>query len=65
VKCESKKLKNVYQFKYLGSMFAADGTQMLDVRRRTAMAMRRCGQLRNVFVSEDVSVKMSVIKQRS
>ena len=52
VECEGKKLKNVFKFKYLGSIFAADGSQEHDITRRIALAMQRCGQLRQVFSSE-------------
>ena len=32
--CEGFKLRNVFNFKYLGSIFSADGTHVHDVRRR-------------------------------
>ena len=31
VMCEGEELKNVYKFKYLGAMFAADGLQEHDL----------------------------------
>ena len=49
--CEGKVLKNVFRFKYLGSIFAADGDQRYDVRRRIGLAMARMGQLNQVFNS--------------
>ena len=41
VKCEGRALKNVTRFKYLGSIFSADGCQSYDLRRRIGMAMGR------------------------
>ena len=49
VSCEGNTLKNVYFFKYLGSISTADGIQQQDVKRRVAMEMNRMGQLRHVF----------------
>ena len=46
VKCEGENLGNVYKFKYLGSIFATDDSQMFDIERRVTLAMRRCEQLR-------------------
>ena len=64
VECEGEGLENVFLFKYLGSIFAADGSHGHDVTRRITLAMKRCGQLRNVFSSADVPVatKISIYK---
>ena len=51
VLCEGATLKNVFRFKYLGSIFSADGDHKYDVRRRIGMAMSRMGQLNQVFSS--------------
>ena len=45
-------LKNVFVFKYLGSLFAADGNQKQDIDRRINLGMVRMGQLRQVFNSK-------------
>ena len=64
VHCEGKNLKNVFLFKYLGSIFAADGSHEHDVSRRILFAMARCGELRNIFGSPDVpsELKISIYK---
>ena len=49
VSCENNMLKNVFRFKYLGSIFAADGDHRYDVRRRVGMVMTRIGKLSHVF----------------
>lgn len=41
VYCTNKGLKNVFLFRYLGSIFAADGNQQHDIKRRVGMAMTR------------------------
>ena len=51
VMCEGIKLMNTYKFKYLGSIFTADGNEESDIKRRVAIAMERMGALRNVFDS--------------
>ena len=63
VRCVGKTLKNVFLFKYLGSLFAADGSHKPDVKRRIAMAMNRMGQLRHVFnASLPFNLKMKIYK---
>ena len=59
VRCEGEKLKNVFRFKYLGSIFSADGDHKYDVRRRVGMAMARMGQLNQVF-SSGISFKLKM-----
>ena len=54
VMCEGEKLKNVFLFKYLGSIFAADGSQEPDLKRRIGIADTRMGQLRHLFNSSQV-----------
>ena len=60
VKCESKALENIFLFKYLGSVFSADGSQEHDVTRRITLAMKRCGQLRQVFSSPDIPLQLKI-----
>ena len=63
VKCEGSALANCYKFKYLGSIFAADGDETHDVRRRIGMATSRMGELRHVFNSHiKFGLKMKVYK---
>ena len=40
------------KFIYLGGLLAADAQQDYDIDRRIAMAMSRCGRLRNIFDSQ-------------
>ena len=51
ITCEGANLENVFQFKYLGSLFTADGDHKHDVEKRCTMALSRCGDLRAVFNS--------------
>ena len=60
VLCEGRKLNNVWQFRYLGSMFMANGEQSKDVDRRIAMAMSRCGELRQVFSSDTLPLELKL-----
>ena len=63
VLCDGVALKNVFQFKYLGSIFAADGTNEHDVRRRIALAKQRMGTLRHVFNSSiPLPLKLKIYK---
>ena len=57
VKCGRHELKNVFTFKYLGSLFAADGSQEHDIQRRIAIATTRAGQLRHVFNDKNLDLK--------
>ena len=61
--CEGRPLKNVFLFKYLGSMFAADGTHTHDVERRVELATTRMGKLRHIFNSAvSFKIKLSIYK---
>ena len=60
VKCEGHNLTNVYNFKYLGSIFSADGSHTQGVRRRCALAESRCGELRHVFGSGAIPLKLKL-----
>ena len=64
IKCVKAKLENVFKFKYLGSLFTADGDHKRDVEKRCAMAMSRCGDLRAVFSSKAVPLwlKLKIYK---
>ena len=63
IKCGDATLKNVYVFKYLGSLFTADGDQTQDVGRRIDMASSRMGDLRQVFNSSIAfNLKMKIYK---
>ena len=55
--CEGKPLKNCYLFKYLGSIFAADGSQEHDIQRRIGIVTTRAGQLRHVFNDKSLSLE--------
>ena len=61
--CNGHALKNVFLFKYLGSIFAANGSQEHDLQRRITLAMSRMGQLRHVFNSDvNLGLKMKICK---
>ena len=62
--CEGKPLKNCFLFKYLGSMFAADGSEDADLKRRIGMATTRCGQLRFVLGASNIKMatKLKIYK---
>ena len=64
VECGEAKLGNAAWFKYLGSVFSVDGSQRRDIKRRIAMAMSRCGALRQIFDSKvlDLQLKLSIYK---
>ena len=49
IMCEDSPLENVFKFKYLGTIFAADGRQCYDIDTRITTAKSRCGKLRNIF----------------
>ena len=64
INCEDTPLQNCFSFKYLGSMFSADGDEDKDVARRIAMAVSRSGMLRHVMNSKRIplSTKMKIYK---
>ena len=60
VLCEGEPLDNVYNFKYLGSLFNVNADQVMDVKARIARAMIRCGQLRNILDSDKIGLKLKL-----
>ena len=58
--CEDVKLNNVYMMKYLVTIFTADGDQMKDISARIAQATTRCGQLRHIFNSGSLPLRMKL-----
>ena len=53
-------LENVFKFAYLGTIVAADGNQMYDIKRRIAMATTRCGKLRHIFDSNRITLHLKL-----
>ena len=60
VTCEGQSLVNVFRFKYLGTIFAANGSQHFGIHSRIAMAMERCGRLRSVFDSTFITLNLKL-----
>ena len=65
VLCEGEALVNCYKFKYLGSIFTADGRDDIDIRRRIGMAVSRCGQLRFVLGASNITMETKMKIYRS
>ena len=60
VTCKRKKLENLFIFKYLGTLFAADGRQCYDIKKRIALAMSRCGKLKHIFGSPCITLHLKI-----
>ena len=60
VMCEGQPLCNVFRFRYLGTIFAANASQKFDLDSRIAMAMARCGRLRPVFDSKVITLRLKL-----
>ena len=60
IRCEDTNLENVFKFTYLGGLFAADGKQCYDIKARVAMALNRCGQLRQMFDSPNLTQNLKL-----
>lgn len=48
VYCEGNIIENIWRFKYLGSLFRADGSQMDDVKARLGAATTTAGKMRAI-----------------
>ena len=57
---ENYRTQNVFREKYLGSVFTADADQLHDIKARIAQALTRCGKLRHVFESPDLSITIKL-----
>ena len=64
MQCEDVELDNVWLFKYLGSLFRADGDQKVDVSARIAAATSTAGRMRAIWASKHIplSVKLRIYK---
>ena len=60
VTCEGIPLDNVYNFKYLGTLFTSTADQLRDVKARVAQAMTRCAKLRNIFDAQDIDLNLKL-----
>lgn len=60
VTCEDQPLENKFKFKYLGTIFSADGLQDYDIDARIATAKTRCGKLRSIFDSKHLSLALKI-----
>ena len=60
IHCDGEILKNVFKFKYLGTIFTADAEQKHDIKTIIAKSFSRCGKLRNVFDSQELSTKLKI-----
>lgn len=58
IMCEGVPIDNVAVFKYLGTLFSADGQQIRDINVRIVQAFSRCGELHNVFNSKSLRVRL-------
>ena len=60
IRCEGEELENKFKFKYLGTLFAADGVQDYDIAARINKAKVRCGQLSHIFDSDKLSLELKI-----
>ena len=56
ITCEGRQLDNVFRFSYLGTTFSADSGQMYDIEHHVVMSFTRCGSLRHIFDSKNISL---------
>jgi hypothetical protein len=52
---DGKRLKNVFQFRYLGFLFQADGDRMVALEQRLAIAKTRFGELHEIWRSKRIA----------
>ena len=53
-------IDNVWMFKYLGSLFRADGCHLADIKARIAVAMKTAGQMRNIWASKTTPLNLKM-----
>ena len=58
--CEGKTLENLFLFKYLGSLFSANGEQSHDVDSRITKAKNRCVAFGKIFDCKKLSTELKV-----
>lgn len=60
---DNQPVDNSWRFKYLGSLFQADGYQMPDILTRTVMAKTRSDTLRHIWDAElsmDLKIRLYI-----
>ena len=60
IPCFGVPLDNVFREKYLGTIFTADTNQKHDVKETVTRALSRCGQLRHILDSSDLSLDIKL-----
>ena len=58
--CEGEEIENVWTFKYLGSIFRADGDQTTDIKARIAAATTVAGKMRNIWASSTIQLGLKL-----
>ena len=58
--CMNKKLENLFTFKYLDTVFTADGLQCYDIKKRIVLTMTRCDRLRHTFGSPCITLHLKL-----
>ena len=56
--CKGHDLMNVYNFKYLGSIFSTDGSHTHDVKWRCVLPEIRCVEVSHVFGSKSLPLEL-------
>ena len=60
VNCEGEAIQNVWTFRYLGSLFRADGSQVADILARIASATTVAGKMRHVWSSSTIPLRLKL-----
>ena len=58
--CDGVELENAWIFKYLGSLFRADGDQKADVKTRVTIAMVTSGKMRGIWASDHIPLSLKL-----
>ena len=60
IHCDGAPIRNVFRFKYLGTVFSADAKQVHDIKTRVAQAYSRCGKLGHVLDTPKLSTDLKI-----
>ena len=60
IQCDGAPIKNVFHFKYLGTVFSADAKQDHDIKARVTQTYSRCGTIRHVFDAPKLSTDLKI-----
>lgn len=61
---DGEQIENVIHIEYHGALFLSNGTILLEMKRRIAIAAQKQNQLQHAWRGHDINMKMEMLETR-